>query len=433
MIQPYGETILSYALEILLGESCGLAHGKLIYENPVNTNCFDNEPILFICPSDHLEPPSPPLSEIDGVPLLFGQPVVERRGRGLVVWADIVASTFFLVTRYEEIARREARDGHGRFPGRESLPFRAGFLNRPIVEEYGDLLRKWLREVGLHVPPPRREFSVLLTHDVDHLRKYERPLRTMACAAAGLRPRRDLGECLRVVSGLSRDPYDRLDEMLGWDDVLRVSAPSRVKNVCFFPVRSGYPLDARFDLNDPIAKTAIECAIGHEAEIGLHASYAAGLDPSRIRGEKERLELATDRPVISNRHHYLSWREPEDGAQLRQAGITEDSTLGYPDVPGFRLGVCRPIPLFDPVRMEPMGIIEHPLTLMDITLSGANYLNASEEAAWEIARDLIETVRRHRGELVLLWHNSSLAPTPGNYHPSLYRRILEKLKQHLAD
>lgn len=58
----------------------------------------------------------------------------------------------FLISRYEEMVRRGLRDEHGRFPGKESLPYRAGFLHRPIVDEYRMLLHRWLRQSRLRVP-----------------------------------------------------------------------------------------------------------------------------------------------------------------------------------------------------------------------------------------------------------------------------------------
>ena len=91
--------------------------------------------------------PKLPLLEWEGVPLLFGPPCVTRvyAGGPILIHADIVASTYYLVSRYEEMYRRTERDAYGRFPGKKSLPYRAGFLHRPIVEEYGEQLRSLLQ------------------------------------------------------------------------------------------------------------------------------------------------------------------------------------------------------------------------------------------------------------------------------------------------
>ena len=85
--------------------------------------------------------PKLPLEEIEGIPLLFGSPKIEWQGDTWVVHADIIASAYFLLTRYEEIRKRNIRDIHGRFLGTESLPFKAGFIHRRRPPISGLVLR----------------------------------------------------------------------------------------------------------------------------------------------------------------------------------------------------------------------------------------------------------------------------------------------------
>lgn len=114
--------------------------------------------------------PELPLQEVQGIPLLFGSPKEEWIRDTWVVHADIIASTYFLISRYEEMVRRGLRDEHGRFPGKESLPYRAGFLHRPIVDEYRMLLHRWAAPIPVtctrgkkanpeDLPHARRRFS----------------------------------------------------------------------------------------------------------------------------------------------------------------------------------------------------------------------------------------------------------------------------------
>ncbi|MCL1867619.1 MAG: hypothetical protein FWF72_01540, partial [Paludibacter sp.] len=72
--------------------------------------------------------PSFPLKMWENIPLLFGEPTVEKRGKTIILNADIIASSFFLLSRYEELINK-TRDEHGRFSGKKSLPFRADFLH----------------------------------------------------------------------------------------------------------------------------------------------------------------------------------------------------------------------------------------------------------------------------------------------------------------
>ena len=64
--------------------------------------------------------PTLPLKTWRGIPLLFGEPREEWSADGsqLIIHADLLASTYFLISRYEEMYRRSERDSYGRFPGK---------------------------------------------------------------------------------------------------------------------------------------------------------------------------------------------------------------------------------------------------------------------------------------------------------------------------
>ena len=386
--------------------------------------------------SDECDPlPTPPLREIEGVPLLFGKPLVERRDNALIVHADIIASAYFLLTRYEEWVRSDVRDEHGRFPGKESLPARAGFLDRPIVDEYAGLLRKWAKEVGVEIPSPNRKFSVLLTHDVDSIGPRHGAIAAARCLASGLLRRRSMRNALRDAAatvGLKRHPQDNLDEVIRLDRQLTGRFPSdRCRSVFFFMAGGGSPYDGNYRLRHRHTRRRLQEVMKSGAEIGLHASYEAGANPARVAIEREDLQKVSGQTIEKNRHHYLAWREPAHGAMIAEAGIRWDATLGYADVAGFRLGVCRPIPLFDPIRQRPLGIEEHPLVVMDCTLDRPNYMNFGEEAALDRVCKLIDATYRHQGEFVCLWHNTVLAADDTSYHKRLYPRVLDYLGQLL--
>ena len=150
---------LHYLIRFLVGEDAPSEIVESIgYTN--DPNRFDKYNVVII-PSGFFDEhiygtqasmPQLPLREVQGIPLLFGSPKEEWVGDTWVVHADIIASTYFLVSRYEEMMRRDVRDAHGRFPGRDSLPYRAGFLHRPIVDEYRLLLHRWIRQSRLRVP-----------------------------------------------------------------------------------------------------------------------------------------------------------------------------------------------------------------------------------------------------------------------------------------
>ncbi|MDR1336017.1 MAG: polysaccharide deacetylase family protein [Tannerella sp.] len=371
--------------------------------------------------------PALPLQQVEDVPLLFGQPSVSRVGETLLVRADLLAGAFFLLSRYEETVRRGVRDVHGRFPGRESLPFRAGFIHRPLVDEYGRLLRRWLRLTGVPVQePPQRIRHLYLTHDVDA----PFACRTWRSVARGVAGGKNLRELLRIRFGaLEDDPFYTFPRLLREDAQVRTAFGEEHCDIYLFFKAGGSGEKAdrpRYDLRGKDIRRLYSLLWDSCAKAGLHASYRAGKNPALVAAEKERLQRAFPQEIDANRHHFLASREPEDMAALEQAGITDDFTMGYADVAGFRLGTSRPVRRIDALNRRLSALTLHPLTVMDVTLSESGYMGLNLEEATDCVIRLAEQVRQFNGELTLLWHNSSTVEGEG-YHAALYESILKKL------
>lgn len=371
--------------------------------------------------------PELPLQEIEGTPLLFGSPLVEQVGGTLVIHADIIASTYFLITRYEEIIQRNIRDEHGRFPGKMSLPYRAGFLHRPIVDEYRLLLRKWLQQYGLRLPEVKKEIQhIWLTHDLDAPTLY----RTWKGLIRSIRDKRGLISSIQGKLGpVENDPYYTFPWIFEQNNLLREQTGKEICQAILF-IRSGGKCKQdkpHYSLHSKDISQLIESILSNDMKIGLHSSYQAGKSPSLIKKEKTILEENTGKSIRLNRHHFLSSREPEDMTHLEAAGITDDFTMGYADVAGFRLGTSYPVRWINPVTRRLSSILQHPLTIMDCSLEEKKYMGLSYEEAQAYSLNLIEQVKNVGGELTLLWHNTSAMENSGSYLRKLYSHLLNEL------
>jgi hypothetical protein len=370
--------------------------------------------------------PSVPLRHIEGVPFLFGSPETERVGDTVVVRADLVASAYFLISRYEEMLHRDIRDRHGRFPGRESLPRRAGFIDRPVVDEYGRLIRNWLAGNGI----PVRELvpfirKVNLTHDVDI------PFtgRTWQSVAAKiLSGRNPVAAVRQKYAPLEHNPYYTFPWMLEEDKKLqRTLGNDRCRILVFFRAGGKAKQDRpRYDLRGKDLRSLFSLCRQYGATIGLHSSYQAGKEPSLILSEKRKAEETFAMEITHNRHHFLTAREPEEMEYLERAGITDDFTMGYADVAGFRLGTSLPVRYINPVTRRLSALRLHPLTVMDSTLNEVGYMNLTRDRAEEYCMRLIHNIRNVNGELTLLWHNTAAMERSG-YLRRLYVRLINKL------
>lgn len=378
--------------------------------------------------------PALPLKIWDEVPILYGEPFSELVGNTLVLHADIVAGTYFLISRYEEMVRRDVRDQHGRFPGKESLPYRAGFIDRPIVEEWGQQFRDLLRANGYAIQdPPRKIKKIYLTHDVDNLEHFRNIRGMVGGVLRGIKRPKEGHRALRSFFGrLADDPWYTFPYLFKINNELRkIIGYHRCETIVF--VRSmgnKYKEDKPFpNLALPDYRYFLRYCRRKSITVGLHCSYEAGVTPSLIPGEKSKLERAIRNDVFFNRNHFMNCREPEDMLELKNAGITDDFSLGYADMAGFRLGTCRPVLFINPVTMEVTRLRLHTLNIMDRTLSDKRYMYMNSFDAFQYCTQIIENVERYNGEITLLWHNNLVEKTPNSYHRKLYADLLKYLHE----
>lgn len=436
------KSVISYITRFLIGNNTTEGLSSLVGYT-ADTNTFSRYRVVII-PSPFfrenvygkkISMPQLPLDEIEGVPLLFGSPKTEWHGDTWVVHADIIASAYFLLTRYEEIRKREVRDIHGRFPGKESLPYKGGFIHRPIVDEYGKLLRKWLRQAQVSAakePAPQIK-KIWLTHDVD-APFFCRSFRNIARETIkGI----GLAQAWKLYNGpIADDPFYTFPWLLQQGSSLQnVIGKKRCESIFFFKSSGSSVQDKpQYRLQSKEVQKLLHLCREGETHIGMHSSWDAGKTPSLIALEKKKLELHCRQPIRYNRHHYLSLREPEDTAWIEKAGITDDFTMGYADVAGFRLGTSRPVHWINPENKRiSSSLLLHPLTLMDCSLSEPGYMNFSYEEALEYSLQLVGQVAEANGELVLLWHNDLVAtnnPAASvNWQRKLFTTLIEKLKK----
>lgn len=388
---------------------------------------------------DYLKPssmPQTPLKSYEGLPVIYpGRirlgTVVKKSEKTIETDIDIIASSFFMVTRYEEVIV-DARDTYDRFPADASLAHREGFLDRPIVNEYIELLYSWIRLLMPDLKlepfwPEHKDFAFCLTHDVDVIRRYSARPPLMRLVSAILRqksPRLTLSivmEYLLVSLNIKKDPYDTFDYML------ELEKSHRIKSSFYF-ISSGISPQAAYNITEPKLIKIIRQLEGEGCETGLHAGYDSYKELNIMADEKIKLDNLVRNRRYGCRQHVLRWKTPDTWRIQEQLGILYDTSLTYADHVGFRGGICLPYQPFDIIENRQLNIWELPLTVMEGSLQNPRYQNMSrEEACEEIIRH-IDIVRKFHGVFVLLWHNSSFYPSGGwRAWREVYETVLESL------
>jgi hypothetical protein len=312
---------------------------------------------------------------------------------------DIFAAVFFMLSRWEE-SLPGPRDPHGRFPAAQSLAQRMGFLDRAVVQEYVDFLWNMLQQLGYRATRTKRQFSIQVSHDVDHPLLWWKTTDRLRTLAGSLIKRKDGLEFQFWLKHLKTDPFDTF----GWlmDQSEKAGLVSHFNFMGQRSVRS----DCYYPLEHPFVKNLMGQIEQRGHVIGFHPSYESFDQPALFQQELDSLQKMVQQKINTGRQHYLRFEVPDTWAQWEAAGMAWDSTAGYPEAPGFRCGTCYEFPVFDLKQRKTLQLREKPLIAMEVTL--ALYQGLTPAEALQNMLALRKTVQQHGGEFVLLWHNSSL-------------------------
>ena len=346
----------------------------------------------------------------EGILMLYGTEHLEISRDSIRCDVDLFAGTFFMLTRWEE-ALEVKKDLHNRFPASAAAIVKEGFVLRPVVDEYTFLLRNWLLAIGYLIPDNTSTYKVIPTCDVD-IPFYWRSKPVWKALGGRLlkhwnliESAKDLSAYKAVQSGKEKDPYDTFDYLM-------TLAEKNGNRFQFNFIGGGKTkFEGYYKIDDPQIKTLIAEMKSRGHGIGLHPSYDACNDASLIIEQKQAVEINAGVSINQSRQHYLRFALPETWRHLAAAGIAEDSTLGYAAEPGFRCGTCKPFSVFDIHQREQIPLIERPLLIMDVSFR--MYKNLSIEESIALCEKIKAQVRKHNGELVILWHNSNLSEVDG--------------------
>jgi len=374
--------------------------------------------------------PERPVVRIENIPALYrdDRAMADRfcsvHGSGqsarVECHVDIVAGTFFMLSRYEETVVRSA-DRFARFRAESSIAYQEGFLQEPVVNQYAEQLLRMLRIAGFGGKPRRwwggAPWAIALTHDIDKLHYFPMSVLDVARYVAGKVPvytprwRDILRDYVQTTTHRKTDEYDCLQEMAAWE----VSAGVCASYNFLGDSRSWHGAD--YSMNEPRVVTDMQevAAMGHE--IGFHAGMGAYENARKFRSELSRVR-SVGIPITGGRQHYLRWKTPLTWRLWEQEGLAYDATLGYSKVAGFRCGTCLPFKPYDIENEREMSLWEWPLMFMDGTYS------LSWGEGTKVLDRLAHECSRYGGVLVLLWHNTNWSDIYARPVRDLFQRLI---------
>ncbi|HRI19794.1 MAG TPA: hypothetical protein PLA68_02520, partial [Panacibacter sp.] len=252
---------------------------------------------------------------------------------------DIFAASFYLITRYEEYLPHTL-DEYGRYAHTNSLAFKEGFLQLPLVNLWMRELLKLLQQkftlFTIHLSP----FTFLPTYDIDIAYAYlHKPLLNNIggfCKELISGKWKQFAERAGVLFGFIKDPFVTYD----WLDALHEMY--NLQPVYFFLIaaqRKG--CDKNISPRNKYMQRLMRWN-SRKYATGIHPSWQSGDNTAILNKEILLFQKIIGKPAITSRQHYIRMNLPGTYRLLSEHGIVHEYSMGYGSINGFRASVASP-------------------------------------------------------------------------------------------
>ena len=306
---------------------------------------------------------------------------------------DIFSATFYLLSRYEEYLPHTL-DMYGRYAHENSLAFKEGFLELPMINIW---VKDFVKGIQTKFPSftiRHSPFTFLPTYDIDIAYAYKQ--KGLLRNAGGFLKSPSL-ERIKVLAGLQKDPFDTY----AWlDDLHR---QYQLQPIYFFLLAQKNDL---YDKNILPHNRCLQQLIKKHADqylTGIHPSWQSGDNFLLMKQEKKLMHDIIERPVSQSRQHYIRFSLPHGYRRLIEAGITDDYSMGYGSINGFRASVASSFYWYD-LETEKQTILRiHPFCFMEA--NSFYEQQSTPQQAYDEMLHYYTTCKIINGALITIWHN----------------------------
>ncbi|MGH7733312.1 MAG: hypothetical protein ACREOE_06320, partial [Gemmatimonadales bacterium] len=239
------------------------------------------------------------------------------------------------------------RDRFGRVPAAANPFVVAGTERRPVLSALAIAFRHAVVRAADDRPfravapwPNGHRWAAVLSHDLDVVTGW--PIFT-ALRLLELLRKREFGRMVRTIGAAAvagRDPVTA-----GVASLLDIEAAVGVRSSWF--ILSGTPTLRTWQQGDLTYRPESGRARGILArirsgghELGLHGSFVTMDRPVAFADQRDRLAAVIGEPPKGARQHFLRMRPVATQHEMARAGFRYDSTFGFADRNGFRLGLA---------------------------------------------------------------------------------------------
>lgn len=310
---------------------------------------------------------------------------------------DIFASSFYLLSRYEEYLPH-VKDEFGRFLATESVAYKHEFLHQPVVDIWAYKFKTALQNSFPNFQFPVKTYTIKPIIDVPSAYHYQLKgiMRTFGGVIKDILQFDYKGLYTRfmVLFGLKHDPFDTFKY------ILNRQKHTKHQFLFFFLIGSYSTYDKNISINKKKFVSLIK-QVADYCKVGLKTSFLSADDVSILKKEKLQMEAIINTALVATRQSFSRLSLPETYRNLIDLEIQEDYTMGYINHIGFRAGSCTPFLFYDLDYEVQTPLKVYSTHLMDYALLKTQSLLDKKK----VLNDIISEIKKVNGEFVPVFHN----------------------------
>ncbi|MGB3344226.1 MAG: hypothetical protein WBA61_09955 [Aequorivita sp.] len=318
---------------------------------------------------------------------------------------DIFSSSFYMISRYEEYLPH-VKDEKGRFMASESLAFKEGFLQQPVVDIWIYKFKAKLMSVFPDIVFPDRKITIhpVIEASQPFAFKHKGLFRTLVGYGNNLLTGKfkNIAQRTQVIFGLQRDPLDTFK----W--IVNNAKRSNFKVTVFFLLGDSLNFEESMNTHRQKFKLLVKYVSDYK-EVGLIFSYNSLTNYQLLKNEKHRMEEITNRALMSSMNSEFLVNLPDIYRNLVELEVTKDFTMVFRDTVGFRAGTCTPFLFYD-LDYE----IKTPLLIHPAAMTTLAFQKRYPQDIEKIVNNSLAAVEAVKGTFTIIFSNKDFASMEEN-------------------
>jgi hypothetical protein len=344
-----------------------------------------------------------------------GVKIIEKIDQGYKINYDIFGFIYWTLNRVEEY-KNNKYDKHQRFKIEETYSMKNGYYERPVVDEWFDILKQITKKLWNDIEINKKNFTLWVSHDVDRPSRYSFTTIPQLIRRMGgdIVKNRNIKNAIMgpLIRNYPSFEINRLDPWNKFEWLMSISEKYNLKSTFFFMTgKTDNKYDGDYEITDERINYLIKLIMERKHEIGLHPSYNSYLSKDKLINESQKFinECGKYNNIDKwgTRMHYLRWKQPETLELLDSIGVTYDSSMAFEQNTGFRCGTSHEYTAFSCLNDRILKIRVRPLIVMEEQITENMGLGLGEKA-YDKFIEMKDICRKFNGEYSMLWHNSYL-------------------------